>query len=303
MIFLQIPEIDVKEIADSLKAANEAAEAMLREDPRQYFEMLMGEAILFCLKLVAAIVIFAVGIWIISKIKKAFRKRFERRKTDKTISSFTMSFLSFMSYAILILICIGTLGVNTTSIAALLAAGGMAIGMALSGTVQNFAGGIMILAFKPFKVGDYIEAQGYAGTVSDISIVSTRILTVDNKVIFLPNGALSNGNINNFSGRPVRRVEWKVSVEYDSDADACIELIKALLSRDKRILDSSVPEAKDPFAALFSLNESDITFIARAWVRQDEYWNVYFDINKALYTELPRNGFTFAYPHITISNS
>ena len=153
--------------------------------------------------------------------------------------------------------------------------------------------------FPAFNTND----KSYAGTVSDISIVNTRIVTMDNKVITLPNGALSNGNIKNYSGRPVRRVEWKVSVEYDSDADACIELIKALLSRDKRILNSSVPEAEDPFAALFSLNESDITFIARAWVRQDDYWNVYFDINKVLYTELPLNGFIFAYPHMTISNS
>lgn len=302
-MFLQlpvVPDATAKNLADSLKVTQEAAMTMLKEDPRHFVELIIEDLIQFGIKLLAALLLFSLGLWIIRRIKSGISKRFERRGTDKTISSFTMSFLSFMLYVILLLVCIGTLGVNTTSLAALLAAGGMAIGMALSGTVQNFAGGIMLLVFKPFKVGDYIEAQGFGGTVSDISIVSTKITTPDNRVVVIPNGALSNGNINNFSTGELRRVDLKFSVEYGSDADACIECIRTLLSGDKRILDSSVPGAADPFVALLSLNDNDITFVVRVWVKNENYWDVYFDTNKTLYTELPRHGYGFAYPHMDV---
>jgi small conductance mechanosensitive channel len=213
--------------------------------------------------------------------------------------------------------------VNTTSLAALLAAGGMAIGMALSGTVQNFAGGLMLLAFKPFKAGDMIEAQGVLGKVVEVNITATKVLTPDNRVVILPNGALSNGTINNFNGRPLRRVEWLVSVSYGVDAAACKKAILTILQEEKRVLKADT-NMKDlykelkisnyqlsmvnyrmdaipaPFVALKSLNESDITFVVRAWVRADDYWDVFFSLQERFYTELPPQGFTFAYPHVEI---
>ena len=225
---------------------------------------------------------------------------------------------------LLIVITVSTLGVDTTSLAALLAAGGMAIGMALSGTVQNFSGGIMLLVFKPFKAGDFIEAQGHAGTVVEVNITATKILTTDNCVVVLPNGALSNGTIKNYSGRPLRRVEWLVSVGYGADVNTFKDTVIKMLAEEERVLQAdtdmkqlydefdttkyqlttvrykmeSIPE---PFVALKSLNESDITFVVRAWVRSADYWGVYFDMEKRFYTELPQCGFEFAYPHVTIN--
>ena len=285
----------------------------------------VGEAMLqFGLKVLAALLIYIIGIWLIGLVKKGLKRMFTRRKTEPTLVSFITSFVSISLTILLVVVSVSTLGVNTTSLAALLAAGGMAIGMALSGTVQNFAGGLMILAFKPFKAGDYIEAQGHAGTVIEVNITATKILTVDNRVVILPNGALSNGTINNYSGRPLRRLEWQVSVSYGVDAKACKEAIYAILNSDKRILQADTDMKKlykelnisayqlstvnyrmdaipAPFAALKSLNENDITFVVRAWVRSADYWGVFFDIQERFYTELPPQGFTFAYPHMDVT--
>jgi len=190
--------------------------------------------------------------------------------------------------------------------------------------VQNFAGGIMLLAFKPFKAGDFIEAQGVSGKVVEVNITATKILTVDNRVVILPNGALSNGTINNYNGRPLRRVEWKVSVSYGVDATACKDAIMTILNSDKRVLQAKTDMKKlykelkvshyqlttvnyqmnaipAPFVGLLSLNENDITFVARAWVRANDYWDVFFDLNERFYTELPPQGFTFAYPHVDVT--
>jgi small conductance mechanosensitive channel len=182
-----------------------------------------------------------------------------------------------------------------------LAAGGMAIGMALSGTISNFAGGIMILAFKPFKVGDFINAQGYSGTVQSVSIVNTKILTTDNRLIILPNGALSNGNIDNYSAMPLRRVDIEVNVEYGTDADLCMELLRTIIKSDERIIDSTTPGAQDPFIALMSMNESNISFITRSWVNAPDYWPVKFDLNKKIYELLPQKGIQFAYPQLNVT--
>lgn len=288
------------DVADSLKTVATSVVAEIQNDPTVFLEELGKSAIQFGLKLLATLAIYIVGAWLIKKFKAALRKGFDKRNTEPTLASFVLSFVSIMLYVILAIIAVSTLGINTTSLAALLAAGGMAIGMALSGTVQNFAGGIMILVFKPFKAGDYITALGYSGVVQEVSIVSTKILTVDNRVVILPNGALSNGNIDNYSSKELRRVDWTVSLEYGTDADACIEAIKDILASDARILDASTPGAADLFVALCSLNSHDISFTVRAWVNGADYWGVFFDGNKALYSELKKRGFGFAYPHMDV---
>ncbi|MBO4264113.1 MAG: mechanosensitive ion channel [Bacteroidales bacterium] len=262
-------------------------------------QQLMHDAIQFGLKVLAALAIYVIGAWLIRRVKKLLQRSFTRKGTDRTIASFVTSFTSVSLTLLLVVLTIGALGVNTTSLAALLAAGGMAIGMALSGTVQNFAGGLMLLAFKPFKVGDFIEAQGYSGTVTDMSIVSTRLTLPDNRSVSLPNGALSNGTINNFTRNLIRRVEWTVAMEYGTDAEAC-EAMLLSLADDPRILDSKTPGAADPFTALSALNESSVVFILRAWVKNEDYWGVYFSINNRIYQELPKAGFRFPYPQLDI---
>ncbi|HAZ74519.1 MAG TPA: mechanosensitive ion channel protein MscS, partial [Rikenellaceae bacterium] len=243
---LQTPVISEEDIiskADSAKVSIEQFASNLATDPNTTLHNLLDDVIRFGIKVLLAILIYVVGAWLIKHIRKLLSRWFVKRSTDKTLSSFVLSLVSITLTIILIIITISTLGVNTTSLAALLAAGGMAIGMAMSGTVQNFAGGIMILAFKPFKAGDFIEAQGYSGTVSSVSIVSTSLVTPDNKSIIIPNGALFNGNINNYSRNPIRRVEWLVSVEYGTDATVCAARLTEIMKADPRVLDSSTKGA------------------------------------------------------------
>jgi small conductance mechanosensitive channel len=201
----------------------------------------------------------------------------------------------------LIFITVGALGIDTTSVAALLAAGGLAIGMALSGTLQNFAGGIMILVFRPFKVGDWISAQGYAGLVTSVSIVATKIKTIDNREVVLPNGILSNGVIDNVTTLPLRRIDMLVSVAYGTDAQECINLLMSMLRDEEKILDSTTEGAADPFVALKTLNSSDISFVVRAFVKTEDFWEVTFRLNQRIYTELPQHGINFAYPHMDVT--
>ena len=320
MIFLQeIPIIPADSVRQGAKQMIEFAKA----DPEGFWQIFVEKATQFGIKVVAALLIFVIGIFLIRWVKSILKHMFDRRNTEPTIASFVISFTSISLTVLLVVISISTLGVDTTSLAALLAAGGLAIGMALSGTVQNFAGGLMLLAFKPFKAGDLIEAQGVTGKVVEVNITVTKILTPDNRVVILPNGALSNGVINNYNGRPLRRVEWTVSVSYGVDAAACKAAILAILESDKRILTSDTDmEAlykelnitayqlsmvnyrmdviPAPFVALKSLNANDITFVVRAWVRSDDYWDVFFGLQERFYTELPPQGFTFAYPHMDV---
>ena len=295
-----------------------------KTDPEGFWQAVLDAMLQFGLKVLAALLIYVIGIWLISWLKRILKRMFERRKTEPTLASFITSFASISLTVLLVVISVSTLGVNTTSLAALLAAGGMAIGMALSGTVQNFAGGLMLLAFKPFKAGDFIEAQGHMGRVIEVNITATKILTTDNRVVILPNGALSNGTINNFSGRPIRRVEWEVSVSYGVDAKACKQAILDIVCSDSRILRedtdmnalykelnissyqlATVNYRMDaipaPFVALKALNANDISFVVRAWVRGADYWDVFFALQERFYTELPPQGFTFAYPHVDVT--
>lgn len=308
---------------DSVRQGARQMVEFAKADPHGFWEVFKDTMISFGLKVLAALVIFLIGIWIIRSVQAGMKRMFTRRNTEPTIASFVTSFTTISLTILLVVISISTLGVDTTSLAALLAAGGLAIGMALSGTVQNFAGGIMLLAFKPFKAGDFIEAQGTTGKVVEVNITATKILTPDNRVVILPNGALSNGTIHNFNGRPLRRVEWTVSVEYGVDAEKCKEAILDIVNAEERVLQadtdmktlykelnvkayqlSTVNYRMDaipaPFVALKSLNASDITFVVRAWVRVDDYWDVFFALNEQFYTELPKRGFGFAYPHVVV---
>lgn len=257
----------------------------------------LEKAINFGIKVLAAILIYLIGAWLIKKIKGMLKRIFDKKGTDAAIASFTMSIVSIALTIVLIIVTIGTLGIDTTSFAALLAGGGMAIGMALNGTVQNFAGGIMILIFKPFKSGDYIEAQGFAGTVSEVTITSTKLTTVDNRIIIIPNGALSNGTINNYSDQKFRRVDLTVDVEYGTSSDAVKAVLHSIVKEDARILS----EPAEPFIALSSLKDSSIQFTMRLWVNSSDYWGVYFDTIEKVYNELPKNGIHFPFPQLDVN--
>ena len=317
MLFLDI-EVPTPTIppSDSIRAVTENIIKQATTDPESFWHGVLDSAIHFGLKVLVAFVIYLIGAWLIKRVKRLLVRVFERRHTERTLATFISSLVSITLTVLLVLATIGTLGVDTTSFAALLTAGGMAIGMALSGTVQNFAGGIMLLIFRPFKAGDFVTASGVSGTVMEVTIVSTKVLTPDNRVVVLPNGTLFSSNIENVSAQPLRRVNWTVSVEYGSDAEKCMEAILEIVRSDKRILTSADQRPKtnsrsavntdglpipDPFVALASLNENDISFVVRAWVHKEDYWDVFYDLNLRFYTELPQRGFNFAFPHMDVN--
>lgn len=280
-------QAEIAEIAH--KIANTPTDVLIKD--------LVDSSVSFGLKVLAALVIYYIGAWLIRKIRRIIENILERKKTDPAITSFILSIATIAMTIVLIIVTIGTLGIDTTSLAALLAGGGMAIGMALNGTVQNFAGGIMILIFKPFKAGDYIEAQGYSGTVSEVTITSTKLATTDNKVIIIPNGILSNGTINNYSGRTMRRVDLTVDVEYGTDSDQAKALLMKIIKDDSRILDAPAV----PFVALSALRDSSIQFTVRVWVKSEDYWSVYYDTLGKIYKQLPQHGIQFPFPQLDIN--
>ena len=299
MFLLQTTTFEIN--PDSLAAKKaQITDVLLNTPPGELMDMLGRQAIQFGLKVLAALIIYGLGAWIISLVRKAVRRSFRRRETEATVASFMDSLVAVVLWIVLIVITISALGVNTTSIAALLAAGGMAIGMALGGTVQNFAGGVMLLVFKPFKVGDFIEAQGFSGTVEELNIVSTKLRTVDNREIILPNGALSNGNINNITKKPVRRVDLTVAVSYGSDAAQVKEVILGLVKANPMFLDGSVEGCADPLVALMELGDSGVQFVVRAWVKTANYWAARFWLTENIYGQLPKAGISFPFPQMDV---
>jgi small conductance mechanosensitive channel len=287
--------------ADSLQTKGaQIAEILRNTPPKELVEEMVNSFVKFGLKLLIALVLYFVGAWLIRKSKHLVARAFTRRGADATLTTFIQSLVTAVLWIILIMVMIGTLGINTTSLAALLAAGGMAIGMAMSGTVQNFAGGLMLLAFKPFKAGDYIEAQNFAGTVKSINIVSTKIVTLDNREVILPNGALSNGTINNYSANPLRRIDLTVDVSYGSDAGAVKAELMRILGDNEKVLTAETPGAQDPTVVLSSLKDSSVEFLIRAWVRAADVREVRYTLNEAIYEGLPANGISFPFPQLDV---
>ena len=245
--------------------------------------------------LLGAIIIYIVGRFIIKQLGRLLARILEKRKLEISVQTFLRSLVSILLNLILAFAIVSRLGVETTSFAALLASAGVAIGMALSGNLSNFAGGLIILVFKPFKVGDYIEGQNANGTVREIQIFHTILTTVDNKVIYVPNGALSSNAITNYSKQETRRAEWVFGVEYGED----FEKIKAVL---QRIIDADPRILKDPapMIALGALSASSVDIKVRAWAKTADYWDVYFDMNKIVYDTFNKEGIGFPFPQLTV---
>ncbi|MBO4610662.1 MAG: mechanosensitive ion channel family protein [Bacteroidales bacterium] len=287
----------------ALKEAQEAFVANFKEDPNTALQVLGEDALQLVLKVVAAIIIYIVGAWLIKKIRTIMQKGMAKRNTDHAIISFTTSLVSIALTILLIVVVIGTLGINTTSLAAVLAAGGMAIGLALSGTMQNFAGGLMLIAFKPFKAGDLIEAQGFLGTVTEVNIVSTKLRTPDNRVIILPNGALSSGTINNYSPKTYRRLDIDLPFEHGTDVEKLMATLKSLIAKEPRVITEPDEEANVPFFTVYDIDKDAVTVRTRIWCRNEDYWPLYFGLRTTLYTALGEAGFKFASTRVSVKQS
>lgn len=246
-------------------------------------------------KILVAIIVYIVGKFLIKLIKNLMNRLMERKKLDPGVKSFLGSMINIVLTILLIVSVIGALGVNTTSFAALLASAGVAIGMALSGQLQNFAGGLIILVFKPYKVGDYIACQGTEGTVKEIQILHTILTTTDNKTIFIPNGGLSSGTVINYSRNATRRVDLTFGVEYGTTFEKVEQTLKEIIDADSRIL-------KDPayIIAMSQLADSSVNIALKVWVKTEDYWGVYFDLNKTVYATFNEKGIGFPFPQLTI---
>lgn len=252
----------------------------------------------FAFKLAIAIAVFYIGRFIIRKLIKFIHNVLTNRKVDLSLTTFVRSFTQIVLYFILTVTIVGILGIETSSFLALFASAGVAIGMALSGTLQNFAGGVLILLLKPYKVGEYIETQGYAGTVNEIQMFHTIITTPDNKTILIPNGVLSTSSINNYTRQPLRRVDWTVGISYgDSFENASRQILDILESDTRVIKDGSVAK---PFVGITGLGDSSVNLAVRAWVHSDDYWGLYFDIYARFYAELPGKQVNFPFPQLDV---
>lgn len=243
-------------------------------------------------KVLSALAILIIGLWIIKMLMKAVKKVMNRRGLDESLQGFLTSLISWALKIFLFVTVAGQLGVETTSFAAIIAAAGLAIGMALQGALANFAGGALIMIFRPFRVGDYIEAQGEQGVVKQIEIFTTKINTIDNKEVIIPNGILSNGNIINYSSEGNRRVDLTFGVSYDADIKQTKEVLMNVLTATPQAL-------KDPAPAVMvgELAESSVNFITRTWVKSADYWDAYFHIMENTKIALDKAGIEIPYPH------
>lgn len=249
----------------------------------------------FGIKLVVAIIVLIVGRWLIKLIKKWMANGLMSKRGDPTLHKFLSNLISVVLNFILIIFIISILGVNTSSLVALLASAGLAVGMALSGTLQNFAGGVVIMLFRPFKVGDFIAAQGQEGVVKEIQIFNTIVLTTDNKVIHIPNGILSTGVMTIFTKEEKRRVDWIVSISYGDDYDKAKAVLLRLCNEDSRILKDT-----PPFVEIGQLNDSSVDIRMRVWVKSADYWPVFFGMNEKIYKTLPKEGLHFPFPQVDV---
>ena len=256
---------------------------------------LTAMAIPYGIKLVSAIITLVIGLMTANMLVSLTKKVMTKSQVDPSLTSFLGSMAGMILKVLVYITALSVLGVEMTSFVAILGAAGLAVGLALSGTLQNFAGGVMTLLFKPYKIGDVIEAQGYIGAVKEIQIFITILTTPDNKTILIPNGPLATSSITNFSTQPTRRVEWEFGIAYGDDVDKAYEALNKLIAADERIL-------KDPehFMGLKSLGDSAVVIVVRAWVKAPDYWGVFFKMNEDVYKTFGDAGLSFPFPQMDL---
>ncbi len=284
-------------VPDSVQKANfaKAVEKIANIDYHALLQSLLSESVWILIKILIALAIYFVGRWIVRRILKLVDVAMQHRNVDISLRSFTRNTISTVFTLLLVLIVVSTLGVNVTSLIAVASAATLAIGMALSGTAQNFAGGVMILLMKPYRVGDYISAQGQSGTVRDIKLFSTVITTADNQTIYIPNNSIATAIIDNYSTADLRRVDWSVGISYGDDVDVARKAVLAMLAADSRIL-----KDPEPVVWVAALADSSVNLSIRAWVKNSDYWNVFFEHNEEFYKELPKHGLSFPFPQMDV---
>ncbi len=239
--------------------------------------------------------ILVIGLFLAKRITKLVSKLMDKRSLDPSLKGFLTSAVSALLKILVLITALSQLGVEMTSFVALLGAAGLAIGMAFSGTLGNLAGGVMILIFRPYKVGDYLEAQGEIGTVKEIGIFNTILLTLDNKTVIVPNGAMANGNMINYTMQPERRVDFTVGIAYGDSYDDAKKTVEQFIEDDPKIL-----KTPEPFIGLVALADSSVNITIRVWCKTDDYWDVYFKMNERVYKEFGEAGINFPFPQMDV---
>lgn len=286
-------------IADTTQEVTDATQEAVKQVNQltQYVQDSIPGLITFGLKVLAALVAFFIGRLVIRWIRKIVRRSFERSGADKGVEQFVDSLLKYGLYALLVFSLISSLGFDTTSVAAVLASGGVAIGLALQGSLSNFAGGVLILLLKPFVVGDYIieDTNGKEGTVKEIQIFYTKLSTIDNKTIVIPNGMLTNNSITNATAKDERQLDLRVGISYDADIRQAKNVIEELLEKDECIIKN---EQINVF--VHELADSAVVLGIRAWVKNEEYWTTRWRLLEEIKLLLDENGIEIPYPQMTV---
>jgi small conductance mechanosensitive channel len=259
------------------------------------FAAISDLAVKYGLKLLLALITLVIGLWVIKMIMNIIGRNLEKRDVDATVRQFLGSLFSALLKIMLVIAVVSMIGVEMTGFVAILAAAGFAIGMALSGTLQNFAGGVMLIIFKPFKAGDFIDAQGFTGTVKEIQIFNTILKTPDNKTIIIPNGGLSTGAMTNFSTEPQRRVDFVFGIGYDDDIDKAKGVIEGLIAADARIHKDPAP-----FIAVSELADSSVNFVVRVWADSGDYWGIFFDMTENVKKAFDKEGISIPFPQTDV---
>ncbi|MBO5893621.1 MAG: mechanosensitive ion channel family protein [Alistipes sp.] len=296
--FLQTEQVENLIVPDSIQKARlmEAVQHLTDADfVKNIWSDMLHWLVWTGIKMAISLAIFYVARWLLHKLVRIVDALMTRRGVEVSLHSFLLTAVKVLGYVLIVLIIVSVLGFNSSSFLAVLASMGLAIGMALSGTLQNFAGGIMILVLRPYRVGDFIEAQGVSGTVSSISLFNTVVHTSDKKTIYIPNNAISTSIINNYSTSTTRRCSWKVSVAYGDDYDKIREAMLAIITRDGRALMDPAPVVR-----IDALADSAVVIEARAWVKNEEYWGLYDSVTEAFYKELPKCGANFPFPQLDV---
>jgi small conductance mechanosensitive channel len=246
---------------------------------------------LYGLRIAAAVIVLIIGRWLAKIIKRFTQKLMEKRQIEPTITTFTVNLIYIALMTFVILAALGQLGIQTTSFIAIIGAAGLAIGLALQGSLANFAAGFLMIIFRPFKVGDLIDAAGVFGTVEAIQVFTTQLKTADNKTIIIPNAKLTADNITNYSAKPVRRVDFVFGIGYSDDIDKAKKVISEVLGEDERIL-----KDPSPTIGVLALADSSVNFAVRPWVNSADYWNVFFDINEKMKKRFDKEGVSIPFP-------
>ncbi len=295
--FLQTEPVENLIVPDSVQKARfaEAVRQFTEMDMRDIWSQMLEWCIWTGIKIFIALLIFYVARWILGRIVKLLDTVMTRREVEVSLHSFLLTAIKTIGYVLIFVVLVSVLGFDSSAFIAILASMGLAIGMALSGTLQNFAGGIMLLVLRPYRVGDYIEAQGVGGTVAAIRLFTTIIHTADKKTIYIPNNVISTSIINNFSTSTTRRCSWKISVSYGDDYDTIREALLEIIARDKRILKEPAPVVR-----IDALADSAVIIEARVWVVNSDYWSVYDSVTETIYKELPSRGANFPFPQMDV---